>query len=245
MSFVLAEAEAVLFDAKGNVMAPEAGAAAAPLPGNQGGLVLAAKGIDGRPKLLRAQNDGAVERLAVDAAGTVSIGSVAPEDPSLHFAALATESGGSERIEQAVGTLAVPVDFVVNADPVQDVRLSEVRVVMTANNIDFDGETFGDGAGILTNGFAILLTVNNGAASSLITVRRNEDLLRFASSTGLNAMVVQGGIKHVLVSSFVFGGNTLLKAGTSDNVTVRVQDDMTPSPRRIAYLTATVYGVKA
>jgi hypothetical protein len=71
--------------------------------------------------------DGSIYRLAVDVKGTVSVG--APAD----YVAQVIEflkDGSSE--DMVVDGDPTPVDFVLNADPTQDIVLTEVRLVMTS-----------------------------------------------------------------------------------------------------------------
>ena len=188
--------------------------------------------------------DDTIYRLQVEAdlapGATVNIGAVAAENPNLIFAG-SVQNGGSPDL---VVDGTTPVIFSVLADPTDDIIISELRFVVTVDSIDFDGGSFGDEGNPLANGILVKLTVNDGSTSTIATIKINEDFLKLASTTGLNVLLAQSGLKDVMAASFIFGGRMLLKAGTGDKVEVVIQDDLTNAPKKLKYFQAVLYGTK-
>lgn len=183
-----------------------------------------------------------VRRLQTEARlapnSNVFIGAPIPPNPALLF--LDQPKNGTSP-DMAVDGSVTPVDFVLNAHATQDTSIYEIRIVFCSDDIVFDGSKFGPNTA-LVNGIKISITVNDGSTAELISVKLNEDFLRFASSAGLTSMVNNTGPKDFLVSGFTLGGLMVLKAGTADNVTITIQDDLTSV--KFQYLQSTVYGVQ-
>lgn len=155
------------------------------------------------------------------------------------FAAFLRDSGGTGSEDMVVNGSGTPVVFKVAADPTDDIRLESVRVVFSATSFQFAGDAFGKGGGILSNGVDISIMANNGTFSTmLLELFVNEDFLRLLDTT-----VAQAGSTDVLAATLPFSGNTILEAGTADEVTVTIQDNLTGGARGISYFTATAYGV--
>lgn len=184
-----------------------------------------------------------IKRLQVEAefkpGQVVTLASSAPANATLIFSSALLNVGSPNMLVN--GTLGSPIDFIVNSDPTQDIIISELRLVFSTNSFVYNGNSFGSRPA-LTNGILFDLIVNNGQAATLLTAKLNEDLLRFASSTGLNVLTDRTQATQLLITSFIFGGNMRLKAGTSDRIRIRIRDNLTHVS--YTYLTGTVYGQK-
>jgi len=210
--------------------------------------------------------DGSVYRLQTAAALEKWIGSTAPTVGQKEMAAsipvtLATDqtviavilsSGGADVFsdfledsgdseDMVIDGSGTPVEFVYSAHPTDDIRVAELRVVISANSFTFGGANFGAGA-TLANGMLIEITVNDGTNIILSNVQQNEDFLRFVSTTGINLFMETGGTKDALVAAFSFGGQVKLVGGSSDEVKITIRDNITLPARQINYLTGTFYG---
>ena len=164
----------------------------------------------------------------------VTTGNAAQEG---QIAPLLTEPGTSS--DMAVdGTTPVVFDF--TADPTHDTKLSSLRLVMSSTSIAFDGSSFGKGGGALGVGVTVAITANGGTfIKTLATLKVNEDFRRLTSND-----VAQAGTTENITAAFVFGGNTVLQAGSGDKVEVTISDDLTAGIRAISYFTATLYAVE-
>jgi hypothetical protein len=139
--------------------------------------------------------------------------------------------------DMVVDGSGVPVVFSFDADPVDDIQLTALRLVLSSNQIDFDGNSFGNGSA-LTTGISIDIVANNGTfTTQLALVQSNEDFLRL-----LDFSVARVGNTDALAASLPFGSNVQLVGGTADNISVTIQDDLTAGPLGVDYLTGTLYG---
>lgn len=181
------------------------------------------------------------KRLQVEAdiAPGATIG-IAAASLVAHAGGFLTDSGGSEDL--IVNGSGTPVEFTYEADPAEDIFLRELRVIMSCNGIGFDGDSFGKGHA-LTNGLLVEVTVNDGAFYDLINVKINEDMLRFATSQGINLFSEFSAATDVLVASYQFSGREKLVAGSSDELKITVRDNYTNvGLYGMMYLTATFSG---
>jgi len=157
-----------------------------------------------------------------------------------HRGGFLVDGGGSEDL--IVNGSVTPVEFTFGADPDDDTFLRELRVIMTCGGIGFDGDSFGKGAA-LANGLLVEVTVNDGAFYDLINVQINEDMLRFATSQGINLFSEFSAATDVLVASYQFSGREKLVAGSADEVKITVRDNYTNvGLYGMKYLTATFSG---
>ena len=132
-----------------------------------------------------------------------------------------------------------PVPFWFPADGTKDIVVTGLRLVFSAQAIDFDGASFGKGSA-LTVGIAVSIIADDGAfTKTLATIKLNEDFFRL-----LQFDISQAGTTDAMAATLPFQGRVLLKAGSSDEVRVVVGDDLTAGVLGINYLTATIYGVK-
>jgi len=183
------------------------------------------------------------KRLQVEAdikpGATISVVPATP-DPDLIVQQFLTDDGtpaGSH--DMIVNGSVTPVVFSFPADPVNDILVSEIRFVFSVlGTISFDGSSFGKGSG-LTNGILFDATINNGSTTTLAEIFLNEGWLRLIGGT---PFVDRNAANQVLAAAFQFGGRTLLKGGTSDEVRVTIRDNLGLGALGVTYLTATFYG---
>jgi len=133
-----------------------------------------------------------------------------------------------------------PVEFTFDAHASFDYSLYEVRFIFSCQDIIFDGASFGPVA-TLPNGMKLEVTYNNGLETALMAlIKINEDLLMFPSPA--NAILNNTGPKDILVMGMFYGGGPVLKGGTSDNVKITIQDDLTSNS--INTLKAQIFAVR-
>jgi len=198
-----------------------------PVPANTRSLLTTAIDGDGYAQRINAVADGSSYRLMVDTkAVLVSTASI------IDF----VKNGGSE--DMLVNGSVTPVTFSFDADPTNDIVLTNFVLCMSALSVDLDGSSWGAGTD-LANGILVQATVNNGVSINIGLFQRNEDFRRL-----LDTDIAQGGITDNIVGVISFGGRMILKAGTADKVEVIIQDNLTLPARNLDYLTATVYGLK-
>ncbi len=149
------------------------------------------------------------------------------------------DSGGSGSPNMIVDGSVTPVKFEFNADATDDIRISSLRLVFSASSFVFDGSSFGKGGGPLATGVTIDIVANNGGfTSQLAIVVVNEDFLRL-----LDFDISQAGTTDVLASALQFGGDVELKAGTADEISVTINDNLTLGARGIDYFQTNLAGV--
>lgn len=194
-------------------------------------------GSDGNP--VGITYDGTTYRLQVDTAlspGTsMLLGRTIPSNPSLIVASKLLNSGLSNLL---VDGSSSAITFKYSADASKDIRLSEIRLVLVACELDFVGNHFGN-ITTLTNGVKIEVK-SNGVLTTLATLNVNEDFLSFHSPTSI--VINESGPKDVIAAGYLLGGAVVLKAGTDDYLGIVIQDDLTSSS--FAYFQATGYGIK-
>lgn len=190
-------------------------------------------------------NDGGIIRLQVQAkfppGQSVLVGNEMPTDPT-NIVRQYMQTGGSASDMKVDGS-TTPVEFTYSADPTNDIRIYEVRFILGTQNIQFDGASFGSRTA-LTNGVLINIASNNGTVDSdVANLQISEDLLMFPSPA--NVILNNTGPKDILVAGILLGGGPILKAGTSDKVTVTVRDDLTlGGAGELQTFKAQVFGVK-
>jgi len=217
----------VLYDANGNEMAVEAGEVATAVTRG-----LLTQGVDEVDKAQRisAVADGNLWRLSVDAKTVVVT--------TQQIIALLEKSGGGANLHDEDGS-TTPVPFFYNADASKDIHLQSLSICMSCTSIDLDGTKFASG-NFLPNGLLVRATVNDGQTIDPITnFTINEDFRRL-----LMADLAQGSVNDNMTGIIQFGGDMVLKAGSSDKIEVVVRDDLTISQLGLHYLTATLYAIK-
>jgi len=133
-----------------------------------------------------------------------------------------------------------PKEFSYDADPTDDIVLNSIRFVCSVQHFNFSGDSFGKGGGILSNGITVNIVANNGELSKTIfTLNVNEDWFRLLDVTS-----VVSSVNSVITGSLPFSNGVILKAGSSDKVSVTINDNLTRGSRGINHLSATLYGVK-
>lgn len=131
-----------------------------------------------------------------------------------------------------------PVKFSFEADASDDIQLVSLRfVISVGGSFDFDGGSFAEG-GALSNGISVNIVANGGAFDRQLTeLKVNEDFARLLDFQPFS------DIDAVITSTLPFGGNVILEGGSSDEVSVTVNDNVALGGRGVDYFTATIYGV--
>ena len=148
------------------------------------------------------------------------------------------ENGGSDN--QVVNGSGTPVVFSVTADPTNDIVIAELRIVFSADGIDWDGNSFGKGSA-LSNGILIEL-VDGGVTKEIGNIQINEDWLLLPARTGVT--IDQVSATGVLAISVDFGAGVTLDAGSGDLLRSTIRDNLTSGPRQINSLRMIAFGVE-
>jgi hypothetical protein len=176
--------------------------------------------------------------LATDhAALPVTVGVVASSGSITEFLTDDGLVGGGH--DMKVDGDPTPVEFWFPADGTKDIVLTGLRLVFSANQIDFDGASFGKGSE-LSNGVEVSIIADNGSFTKILAnITLSEDFFRL-----LQFSISQAGTTDALAATLPFGGRVILAAGTGDEVRIKIRDDLTGAAHGVNYLTATLYGVK-
>jgi hypothetical protein len=141
--------------------------------------------------------------------------------------------------DMKVDGFPTPVDFWFPADATDDIVLTGLRLVFSANTIDFDGSSFGKGSE-LSNGIEVSIIADGGTfVDVLANITLNEDFFRL-----LQFSISQAGTTDAMAATLPFGGRVVLEAGSGDEVRVSIKNDLTGAALGVNYLTGTLYGVK-
>lgn len=190
---------------------------------------------------ISSYNDSGTNRLSVDASikygASVSPNAFIPSNPNnIRYAFVKNAGTASLKVNGST----TPVTYTFGSDSTYDTRLSEIRLIMAGGLIDFNGSTFAGGRP-LTSGVVIDVATAYGT-STLATLQQNEDFIAFASRDGCK--IEHGGTNDMLIASLDLASAIILRAGSGDNVRIRVQDNLTGSSYQISYFQASVYGSK-
>lgn len=233
--------DVILFDAQGNAMAVHDGVA---VPVDTPHYLVGGRGeSDSFAYHMRMRDDvttPAIKRMMVEAA-------IAPGSTITTTSGATAGTGAiSERLlngssfNMVVDGSGGPITFQFDADPDNDIQLTSLRLVFSASSFQFDGNAFGRGGGPLGVGVSLDIVSDDGAfAGQLSELIVNEDFLRL-----LDFEISQAGSTDVMAASIPFSGNVLLVAGSSDNISVTINDALDAGNRGITYFTSTVYGVE-
>lgn len=187
--------------------------------------------------------DGSTRRLQVESnfppGQSILLGNQMPSDLQTIVRKLLVDAGDNTNMK--VNGSTTPVPFTFGADPNNDVKVSEIRLVLSSPAIRFDFVSFGS-IGALTNGVKIEITYGNGTTVVLAEIIKNEDLLLMSSSA--DAVPSNQGSQDIFVVGLLFGGAPVLKAGTSDKVKVTIRDDLTGGVDELVSLQVQLSGVK-
>lgn len=165
---------------------------------------------------------------------TINIGTNIPANPAaLEIGFL--ENGGSENM--LVNGSVTPVTFSFAPLTGKTISLQDVLVVFTADDFEFDGNSFGPNSK-LTNGI-LVQTFIDGVTTNIFNIKQNEDFLRIP---GRLPLVNNTGPKDVLSSAFSFGGLVKISEPGGDEIRVIIRDNLTSI--KFKYLTFTSYGVE-
>jgi hypothetical protein len=166
----------------------------------------------------------------------VSVGAAASEGAITEFV---TDDGTPTGAHSMIVNGTSPKSFTFPAHATRDIVLTGVRLVFSASAFVFDGSTFGKGGGVLGNGVDLNIVANDGIFSATLAVLTlNEDFLRL-----LQFDISQAGSTDVMAATLPFQGRVVLEGGTSDQVEVVINDNLTLGNKGISYFTGTVYGV--
>jgi len=227
----------ILYDANGVALSV---ADAVSIPASTPGILILGD-ESGTARYINVIDDVGIKRLAVDVAGIASIvGSVStspvliPSDPAKIIKEELKLTGSPDMLVDGTS----PKDFRFPADATDDIKLSELRIVLGATNIHFDGTKFG-AISTLTNG--IQLSIRAQSITTVVDViQDNMDLVALVSPT--TTFFNDTGPSSVLAVGLSFGGQIVLDGGSADYVELKVQDDLTgPS---FNHLQATIWTVK-
>jgi hypothetical protein len=172
------------------------------------------------------------KRLAVDAIVTSAT-------PIEAFFRQALKNGGSP--DQIVNGSVTPTVFTLPADVTNDIVLTELRLVISGSGFDWNGGTFGNGGGVLTNGVLIELDIG-GVVTEITNLKINEDLLLVPVRT--DVVVDQVSASGVVALSVDFGSGVTLTAGSADEIRSTVRDDLTTGPRALNFFQMVGFGSK-
>lgn len=143
------------------------------------------------------------------------------------------KNGGSDDLR--VDGSGTPVTFTFPADGTDDLALTSVQIVMSADAINMDGSSFGKGSALST-GLQLKLTLNNGVdVVTLLTALINEAFTHLPQFD-----LFQGGVKDLMLATFNFPARVLLVGGSSDKVEVIINDDLTSGALGLAHFVCTV-----
>lgn len=192
--------------------------------------------------LIEDTEDVGVYRLQTESrlspGSVVNIGIAIPADPAALTIGYLTSDGtqtGSYNLRVDGDPAEVPFWYAPEAG--KTVAIQTLLVVFTADDFEFDGESFGPNTE-LTNGIKVQTEVNS-VVTDIFCINRNEDFLRVP---GRLPLVNNTGPKDVLGVAFNFGGLIQLSNSTSDKLLITIRDDLTSV--KLKYLTATMYGIE-
>ncbi len=229
-----------LYDHNGNALSVQDGVAYP--AGNDHLLVGGVHESDGNTYHSRMRDDtttAALKRIMVEAAiapgsqiTTISGGGAVTEESFTEFLTNATHA--EDMVQDGSGG---DIIYDYDADGTNDTHLTGLRLTFSANSFNFTGDAFGKANSGLTTGILVRYTVNGGSSRDLATIMFNEDFLRL-----LEFSISQAGNEDAMAASIIFGGDTVLEAGSGDKVEVLIRDDLTANSFGVFYLTATLYG---
>ena len=147
-----------------------------------------------------------------------------------------TPTGSHDMVVNGSGT---PEVFTFNADATSDIILVGLRLVFSAQSLDFDGGSFGKGSE-LSGGIELDIVADSGTfAEQLAVLTLNEDFFRL-----LQFDISRAAADGVMAATLPFGGRVILVAGTADKITVTINDNLPIGSLGVNYLTATLYGIQ-
>lgn len=129
--------------------------------------------------------------------------------------------GGSPSL--LVDGSVTPVKFTYPAHATYDISVQEIHFTLVSNSVTFGSNYFGATGGPLSNGLLVQGVVNHGSTVDLYNMLQNESFVNFASPGGFTWVVSS---KDLMSSAYVVGGGLVLHAGTSDEISVTVRDDI-------------------
>jgi len=200
----------------------------------QASVAKIAQKADSSFQYLRMNEGNAIQATLYDSFGNPIALPVGVSDAGLWVSERLKETGGSPSLLVDGSTTAVPFTYVADAD--DDIALNAVVLVIVSNSLVFGADDFG-AINTLTNGVKLSVK-SNGNEGDLLLVNQNEDFLHSATPGGFNLDISS---KDTISCFISLGGGIVLKAGTDDNVTITIQDDLSSAGD---YFQASVQGVK-
>jgi hypothetical protein len=158
-----------------------------------------------------------------------------PPDPS-KMVAQTLKDGANEDLR--VDGSVTPAEFEYGSDPTEDIALLELRFVMSADAIYFEGDKFGP-INALVNGVKIIVR-SNSEMTILHTLKINEHFLSMINPASLFRETT--GSADAMAAAINFGGLVKLKADNADYIKVVIQDDLTSV--KFKYFTSTLWAYK-
>lgn len=131
------------------------------------------------------------------------------------------KNGGSDDL--LVDGDPTSVEFTYLADATDDIAVEEIHFTLVSTLLTFGAGNFGSDSGPLTNGVLVQVTHNNGTVTTLYNLVENESFVNFATPGGFQFI---NGTRDLISSLYAVEGALILKAGTSDKVSVTVRDDI-------------------
>lgn len=236
----------VLYDANGNPVMVKHGDG---YDTTQSGVLMHGQDAYGSGvKVLQTIEDvsGGINRLAVDAriapGSSIVVGTPIPDDLSDYLIIPLTNGSGSDSM--IVNGSVTPVEFTVKAPDISDgydIALGELRIVVSTQDFTFDGNSFGSQSE-LANGVVVEIVAGDSAII-VIRVHVNEDFLFFPSTAGIT--LNNTGPKDILMASIQLGGGPIMYRGSSDKVSIKIQDNITGGgATEFNYFKARLYATK-
>jgi hypothetical protein len=194
--------------------------------------------MSGGAQKVQITDSGGTDIAEVSAGGALHV-TMSPVQLSGVAGGKLEDSGGNTNMAIDGST---PVNFTFDCDPVDDLWITYIKILLLPNVLRMDAGSFGSLSGPLTNGCRFAIT-SGGTEYVIVTAKQTEDLVTipgddFRTETGLPA-------NDLLLVSINYGGALKLVGGSSDKVEMRIQDDLTKSgPNEIVLFEATVSATK-
>lgn len=188
--------------------------------------------------------DGTTYRLAVDANVTQETGDVVVVVPP----------GGNVAVDKIIRSFlldganenmvvdgsSTPVVFTFDADPSDDIKIYEVRFVVSTDDISWNDDFFFEKEELSTG--CVFEVRSGGTTTTLATLTKSEDFLNFPSVGGGIVLIQPAGVHDVLVVSWPLP-SIQLDSGSSDFVKMTINDTIDDDHVKYTF-TATVHGFK-
>lgn len=173
-------------------------------------------------------NEDGVTKLLVKA-------TTVPDTTSRLVFAKFTDGGGSS--DMAVNGSSTPVVFSISADPTLDAIVREIKFTSFDSGIRVDRFLGLNSA--LTNGIQVTITTG-GISQDFIPILTTQDFDgHFAYGDGARFQLISSSGNDSLIAQFSPREPIVLEAGTADNITITIQDNL----NQVAFLEAVAFGL--